>query len=112
MQVFDGGEGFETREAGHIFIEQHEVEGLIFAQIDRISTIIAGGDVVSSLFEEDAMGTKEVYLIVYPKKSCAHDGVDYLSTKLLQFMRLCKHFNSFDNGNFASPPPMLAPPKK
>jgi hypothetical protein len=106
MQVFDGGEGFETRKTGHIFIEQHEVEGLIFAQIDRISTIIAGGDVVSSLFEEDAMGTKKVYLIVYPKKSCAHDSVHYVSTKLLQFMRLCKGFKSFDKENFASPLPM------
>ena len=104
MQGFDGGQGFESRESGHIFIEQHEVEGLCFAQIDGISTIIAGGDVVSSFFEKEAMGAKEVYFIIHPKKSCAHDGVHYVSTKLVQFMRLCKDFNSFDKGIFISIP--------
>ena len=104
MQCLNSGEGFESRESRHILIEKDEVKGLRFAQIDCISTVVGSGDVVSSFFEEDAMRTKEVYFIVNPEKSCAHDGVHYVSTKLVQFVRLCKHFKSFDIANLASLP--------
>ena len=39
----------------------------------RVVAVVGGGDIVSSLLEEDAVGTEEIDFIVDPKKACAHE---------------------------------------
>jgi hypothetical protein len=73
MQRLNGGESFQPRESRHILIEKDEVESLCFAQLHGIRTVVGGGDIVSSLLEEDAVGTEEIDFIVDPKKACAHE---------------------------------------
>ena len=72
LHLFDGGEGFESREPGHVFVEQHEVEALRAAKLYRVVAVGGGGDVITSFFEKEAVGTEQIDLVVHPKKACTH----------------------------------------
>ena len=80
LHLFDGGEGFESRESGHVFVEQHEVETLCAAKLHRVVAVGGGGDVVTSFFEKETVRAEEIDLVVHPKKACTHGRLCWSAT--------------------------------
>ena len=72
LHLFDGGEGFESRESRHVFVEEHEVEPLCATKLHRVVAVGGGGDVVTSFFEKKAVGAEQIDFVVHPKQACTH----------------------------------------
>ena len=56
----------ETRQARHLLVEEHQVEGLRAALVDGVGSVADGHDLVAFLFEEDDVGLQQLYLVIDP----------------------------------------------
>ena len=64
--LLDLGKRFETRHAGHHFVEDDQVIGAVADHVDRIVTVVAGIDVISFLPQEKYMRFQQFDFIIDP----------------------------------------------
>ena len=58
---------FESADAGHHLVEQHQVELMLLALFDGICSVAHGHHLVSFALKEDDVGAQEFNLVVYPQ---------------------------------------------
>ena len=66
--VLDALQGFEPAQAGHVLVQQHQVEILLLTLLHGIVSVGQGRHLVSLLFQKYNMGLEHVDLIVHPKQ--------------------------------------------
>ena len=65
--LLDLGKGFESRHAGHHFVEDDQVVGSFGSHVDRVVSVVAGVHFIALLFEEQDVGLQEFDLVVHPE---------------------------------------------
>ncbi len=65
--LLDLGERFESRHAGHHFVEDYQVVGPFGSHVDRVVAVVAGVYFVALLFEEQDVGLQQFDLVVHPE---------------------------------------------
>ena len=75
--LLDALQGFQSRKAWHLLVEQHQVKGThsrrrtspepFLTQVYGIGTIRGGGHLIALFLQEDDMSLQQLHLIVYPQ---------------------------------------------
>ena len=80
--------GLETREAGHVLVENDEVEWLCRSHLERVTAVIGRGDVITLVFQEHQVGFEQIDLIVGPENImlsvCCHIITFLYPTKVIK----------------------------
>lgn len=72
-KFFDSLQGVEARQAGHVFVEEDQVEGLALDGLDGIGSAQDGRHFVALVLEEEDVRLEQVDLVVGPK-----DLIDFI----------------------------------
>lgn len=72
-KFFDSLQGVEARKAGHVFVEEDQVEGLALDGLDGIGSAQDGRHFVALVLEEEDVRLEQVDLVVGPK-----DLIDFI----------------------------------
>ena len=67
LLLLDAGECFEAGEAGHVLVEDDEVEVVCGDEVEGVAAVVGGEDVVSFFAEEEEVGFEEVDFVVGPE---------------------------------------------
>ena len=67
---FDFVKGFHTRQAGHLFVEENDIDGLVAEGFHRIHPVVERDYFVAFGLKEHHMGFEEVDFVVDPEDSC------------------------------------------
>ena len=70
----------QPAQAGHVLVEQDEVERFLSAAVQGVVAVRHGLHLVTFLFEEEDVGFQELYLVVDPKQFVRH-GSEELKVK-------------------------------
>ena len=78
--LLDLGKGFESRHAGHHFVEDDQVVGSFGSHVDRVVSVVAGVHFIALLLEEQHVGLQQFDFVVDP---------EYFDHTVIGF-RICK----------------------
>lgn len=63
----DALKGLEARKAGHILVEDHQVEMALLYKLEGVAAVVHGHGVVALRLQEKYVGLEQVDLVVGPK---------------------------------------------
>ena len=66
-QFLDALQGFQSREAGHHLVEQHQVETTLAAFLDGVGSVRYRHHLVAFFLQEEQVGLQQLHLVVSPK---------------------------------------------
>ena len=66
MEVFDGCQGFQSGESGHILVEEDEVEVFVAAKFNGVTAVRGCRHFVSAFLQEDTVCFEQVDFVVDP----------------------------------------------
>jgi len=64
--LLDLGEGFESRHAGHHFVEDDQVVGSFGSHVDRVVSVVAGVHLVPFPLQEQHVGLQQFDFVIDP----------------------------------------------
>ena len=67
LQFLDAAQRLQSVQSRHLFVEQHQVEVMLFAQVDGIAAVGDGHHLIALLLQEKQVRLQQFDLIIYPK---------------------------------------------